>query len=197
MELDRYYTPQPLADWIVRELVGLRSLRGARVLEPSCGGGAFVNAAIAAGARTFAIDLDPLAQGLRASHVCAAGDFPAMARPPGWGSFRYVIGNPPYRDAQRHVERAIDWVEEGGSVFFLLRQSFLESVTRYRWLRDHMPWRVVVLAERPSFTGTGTDACSYAVFEWVKGKRPNFAHLFLRSWKEPSDASAHGVAFPL
>jgi hypothetical protein len=86
-----------------------------------------------------------------------------------------VIGTPPYRQAQEHVERAIgiataDRTMPGG-VAFLLRLAFLEGQGRAEFWRKHPPTEVHVLTRRPSFTGGKTDSCAYAFFVWHGGER--------------------------
>lgn len=151
--LDRYYTPDALAS----ALVALLPIApGARVLEPHAGGGAFVRALEARGARVVPADLDEAA-GWGPSR-CFLRDLPAIERP-GW-----IVGNPPYRDAEAHIRRALDVT--GQHVAFLLRLAILESAKRRPLWEDHPPRRVWVLSSRPSFTGGGTDSAAYGWFWW-------------------------------
>jgi len=46
----------------------------------------------------------------------------------------------------------------------LLRTAFLESKKRYSFWQKHTLSGLYVLSQRPSFTGKGTDATSYAFF---------------------------------
>lgn len=48
----------------------------------------------------------------------------------------------------------------------LLRTAFLESKKRYNFWQKHLLNKLYVLSQRPSFTGKGTDATSYAWFIW-------------------------------
>ena len=162
--LDDYYTPEELASAVVAYLpVGL-----ARewVIEPSCGGGAFVRALQARRCRVVGIDVDPAARGLEGADVARVGDF-LQARndvDAGW-----VVGNPPYGDAQAHVEHALNITRR--YVVMLLRLAFLESIGRVAfWNGQGARLREVrVLARRPSFVGTnGTDSAAYGVFWWDK-----------------------------
>lgn len=181
--LDRYYTQPELAE----RLCGLLPLRPAEtLLEPHCGAGAFCAAALNAGLRVSALDLDPHAPGLAMPGLAwgACADFldfgPNMLR---WD---WIIGNPPYSDAERHIRHALNL---GNNVAFLLRLAFLESAARFPFWAEHPARRVYVLAERPAFADAdnpqrapGTDSAAYAWFIWERGYtgRPE---LEVFSWK--------------
>lgn len=159
--LDAYYTP----DDVARACVATLDLRGVnRVLEPSVGGGAWVMAVAQAApsADIIGMDLNPEAAGLDACTVQMRGkDFLAFS-----GRYDLVIGNPPFSDAQAHVEHAL---ELGHTVAFLLRLAFLEGAKRRAFWAEHPAARVGVLTSRPSFTGGGTDSAAYGFFVWHRG----------------------------
>jgi hypothetical protein len=159
-DLDRYYTPAALA----RFLVGLLPITiGSRVLEPSVGGGAFLRAVeeVAIEPDLRAIDIDPGAAGLRLAHRSWVGDF--LTHDDCTHGVDWVIGNPPYNEAEAHIRRAL---AVGRDVAFLLRLGILASAGRAPMWKQHPPRRVFVLAERPSFTGGGTDKYDYAWIWW-------------------------------
>lgn len=167
--LDRYYTPDPVA---ARCVAALRIPAPSWVLEPSIGGGAFARAvgAYFFGTPIDGIDANPLAAGLGGLPVTRrrVGDFLALD-PLELRSRQYalIVGNPPYRDAEAHVRRALEIVQRGGTVAFLLRIAFLASASRRPLWRQHPPSEVWILPERPSFTGDGkTDGADYAFFVW-------------------------------
>lgn len=182
--LDRYYTPDDLA-------VALTSLlpiqAGETVLEPSAGGGAFTRALVGRGCRVSVVDIDPAARAFNERGTVGGycGDFLEYER----GTpvpFDWVVGNPPYGNAEAHVRKAID---QGANIAFLLRLGFLESAKRLpfwnRWKARHV-W---VLAERPSFTGGGTDATAYGFFWWdVSHYGPT--QLDVISWRGKPDPVA-------
>ena len=156
---DAYYTPDALA----AALVAVLPLRPEDVVwEPHAGGGAFVRALRATGVRVVASAINPAAPGLRAgADATRVADFlggPSWVAAPTW-----IVGNPPFGDAEAHVRRALDLAP---NVAFLLRLGFLESAGRIPLWRDHPPAVVHVLAERPSFTGGGTDSAAYGLFVW-------------------------------
>lgn len=171
--LDAFYTPDEVASACVDTLGG--ALRGMTVLEPHAGGGAFVRAAMAAGADpVWAMDINPqapaLAPGACPNRMC--GDYlrEAPIGPDGaWGGPGpdWIIGNPPFNEAEAHVRRALGLARYG--VGFLLRLAFLEEAKRRDFWREHRPSEVHVLVSRPSFTGGGTDSAAYGWFIWRLG----------------------------
>jgi len=76
-----------------------------------------------------------------------------------------IITNPPFNKALEFAKRAIEYSPE--HVCMLLRLNFLGSQERSSWLRSHTP-EILVLPNRPSFTGKGTDSIEYAWFVWSK-----------------------------
>lgn len=76
--------------------------------------------------------------------------------------FTACIMNPPYRQAAEFIEHALGCSDQ---VFALLRLNYLGSTKRAGFLRANMP-DVYVLPQRPSFTGSGTDATEYAWMRW-------------------------------
>jgi hypothetical protein len=169
---DRYYTPELLARRIVAAIHAIEPITG-NVLEPHAGGGAFVRALLdLTRARVFVSDINPDAPALGSwgawlvDHDRApcgarvAQDF-LTAGPP---RRDWIIGNPPYADAEAHVRHALTWSRH---VVFLLRSAFSESAARIPFWTAHPcrhEWR---LAQRPSFTACGrTDSAAYSVFWW-------------------------------
>jgi len=170
--LDAYYTPDDVAARCVASLPDdALDLRVRWAMEPSVGGGAFVRAlrGRAPDVQVFGVDLDPRAAGLIACDMCTAEDFAHLtiddSVPRPW----LVLGNPPYGAAEAHIRRALEVVQKGGYVGFLLRLAMLESEKRRPLWRDHPPFAVHVLTRRPSFTGGGTDSAAYGWFIWRRG----------------------------
>mgnify|MGYP001564614195 CR=1 FL=1 len=166
---DAYYTPATIANALVALLP---ITQGSLVLEPSAGGGAFVDAAMARGARVWAIDIRPEAPALHRPGLvrAEARDFLMPTESdlrPDW-----VIGNPPFTEFDRHLDRALSLAPNVG---FLLRLAVMESAARVEAWATRWPLRHVwVLAERPSFTGGATDSTAYGFF-W-----------FQREWAPPA-----------
>ncbi|MCA9772157.1 MAG: N-6 DNA methylase [Myxococcales bacterium] len=119
-----YYTPE----WIARGLVGVLGAldpdrRARRMIDPTCGEGAFVAAARGAvgapKARRYGIDRDPdVSDAWRSSDLgaearLAVADALTTAPPPDWPrNFDWVMGNPPFgrwRPAPGELESLRDW----------------------------------------------------------------------------------------
>lgn len=164
--LDRYYTPAALAG----ALVGLLDVvPGSLVIEPSVGAGAFARALMHQGCSVLGIDADERAPWLlKRGGLCA--DVLSTDLQADW-----YIGNPPFRDAERHLRHALSRSRVGCA--FLLRLAFLESKKRYQFWSDHSVSEVYVLSTRPSFTGNGTDSCAYAFFVWRRHREGHKAQL--------------------
>jgi hypothetical protein len=82
------------------------------------------------------------------------------------GDCTYIIGNPPYREAEEHIRAAIEWMRPWDGLFFLLRLNFLGARTRIPFWEKHPAVWVAPIVPRPSFTEGGTDGTEYAVFAW-------------------------------
>ena len=158
---DIYYTPDDLADALTGLLnIGLDDV----VWEPHAGGGAFVRAALTWTTHVLASDVDPAAP-FMADERCSGAkrwteEFLSCA-PALWFRPDVIIGNPPFRDFEAHVSHALRHTPR---VAFLLRLAAMESKKRVEIWRRWPLSRVYVLAERPSFTGGGTDSCPYGWF---------------------------------
>lgn len=165
--LDAYFTPDPVARACAATLTGIA---GARVWEPSAGGGAFARAAARRGAFVYASDLNrfpPAAEeleahgiaGWRSDHDAIKGWPADFGDEPDW-----VIGNPPFNEAEAHARVALNTCRVGAA--FLLRLAFLEGAKRRDFWRNYPAVEVHVLTARPSFTGGATDSCAYGWFVW-------------------------------
>ena len=86
-----------------------------------------------------------------------------------------IIGNPPYSLAMEFLEKCFYIAEEQTKIIMLLRTAFLESKKRYNFWKRFPVNHLVVLSERPSFTGKGTDATSYSFFIWDGSERQSIS----------------------
>lgn len=179
---DAYVTPNPLALAIC---AALRKRFGAwvpeEIIEPSAGDGAFIRAARASwpDAHITAVEIDStrksacLAAGaqvfIRQCWVETAIGLSNMQTED--GKPRLIVGNPPYRQAQFHIEAALRLLRDGDRLAYLLRLNFLGSSARVAFWRQGELELVQPIAPRPSFTNGGTDGTEYAVFVWRKGYR--------------------------
>ncbi len=158
--LDAYYTPDAVAKACLSVLDIAPSMT---VWEPHVGGGAFMRALADRGVYTVASDINPNAPGLVLSRCRFVGDFLSYIDD-GGHEFDWIVGNPPFNDAEAHVRQALRLTS--GGVGFLLRLAFLASAKRAALFREHPLAEVHVLTSRPSFTGGGTDSADYGFFVW-------------------------------
>lgn len=172
-----YYTPDELALRICQELHGL-GIRPKRILEPGCGGGAFLRAAAATwpAAQIVGIDLEPHCAGPGQVH---RGDvFGPMA-----SDFCLALGNPPFTHAEEFIHRGLELVRPGGYVAFLLRLALLAG-KRALIYPENPVFHVGPLSPRPSFTGGGSDkAQEYGLICWRRGHDGGFTGKRI-VWKE-------------
>jgi hypothetical protein len=181
---DAYLTPYPLALAICVRLRDDWGLNPSVVVEPSAGRGAFVRAAreVWPGARIIAIDVDERSRGpcLRAgASSFIRASWPKVARLlAGYrGGPMLVVGNPPYRQAQRHIDAARAQLIDGDALVFLLRLNLLGANKRAPWwaaARDFA--RTDTIFPRPSFRQKGNDATEYAAFGWRPDQRGPAIH---------------------
>jgi hypothetical protein len=166
---DAYYTPDALALAICDRVAHLPGLGRdpEYILEPGCGGGAFLRAARATWPRAHLLGID----------IAPACDGPGLVREidffdPGLsaGCYDLLVGNPPFDMAERFVRRSLELMRTGDVLAFLLRISFLASVSRVALYREHPLWAFAPIAGRPSFTGGGADTSEYGLFVWAKGR---------------------------
>lgn len=167
-ERGAFYTPDPLALAICRtlaaELVEDGHPAPVRILEPGCGGGAFLRAARATWPHCdlTGIDLVPACNG---PGRVIEGDLFGHKAP----FYDLVVGNPDFAIAEQVVRHCLGHLAPGGYLAFLLRAAFLGSEGRVPLYREHPLRFLQPIAQRPSFTADGkTDPMEYALFVWRK-----------------------------
>lgn len=184
-----YQTP----DDVAQALVAVLSFdHHTKILEPHVGGGAFARALKTHGAKNIeACEID-LAVALAAKqnldiqvHITDFLNWSGIE-----GGYDLIVGNCPYsRDiasgklnkkgkviqepcAELHVRKGLSLLAPGGTLAFLLRLAFLESMDRIAFWREFPAKEAWVLAQRPSFTGGETDSSAYALFVWQEDWEP-------------------------
>lgn len=200
-ELDRYYTPDPVAEAFCR---WLRVPGGSRVVECSVGGGAWPRGLRQPQARPVhivGVDIDPGAAGLALCDETFVGDWTTVGRL--LDPADLVIGNPPYNDAAEHVRVAL---AAAPVVALLLRETFLQPVD-YAHLRDadrraRMERRSLILDTPPALQwtwperirfsgGSGSDSVLHSLLIWVRGHRGPWQREIVRpdvpGWIPTSD----------
>lgn len=164
-ENDAYYTPDDLA----RALVGVLPIADfSTLLEMHVGGGAFIRALRCIMVETYRIgnDIDPNTPGLALCDESLVGDATDIVAPERW-DLDWVIGNPPYKGFEAHVDHALTLAP---NVAFLLRLAATESSKRVECWKRWPLRKLWVLAERPSFTSDGrTDSAAYGWFWFQRG----------------------------
>lgn len=121
---DLQYYPTPLA--VVERIVSEMSyhIKGARILEPSCGCGRFMDALRAAGADVIGCEVDPVraamceAKGHRVMRMNFLETVPSV-------DFDQVVMNPPFygRHYAKHVRHALRFLKPGGRLTAILPAS--------------------------------------------------------------------------
>lgn len=87
-----------------------------------------------------------------------------------------IITNPPYKLAIEFVYHALEIVNEGNKVAFLLKIQFLESEQRRKLFNQYPPKYVyvfsnrVICAKNGEFEKYTSSAICYAWFIWIKGE---------------------------
>lgn len=186
----------------VRQVEELREHDPLVVVDPGCGDGAILRVVhednVRRGAGRSAVELASMLRGMdvRAEAVeqcraqgfkVAEGDYLTDGRVMAMHAHEApILMNPPYggRDnlAQRFVARALAAQPRCASVWALLRLMWINdgqsTHKRVTWLREDvgMP-DVYALPRRPSFTGKGNDATTYAWFHW-RARQKNYPGLF-------------------
>lgn len=86
-----------------------------------------------------------------------------------------IITNPPYKDAQKFIEKMLSLVEDGSRVACFLKIQFLESQSRQKLFKEHPPRYIYVFSKRVNCAKNGrfdlypSSAVCYAWFIWEKG----------------------------
>ena len=87
-----------------------------------------------------------------------------------------IITNPPYKLADKFVEKAMKLVDEGKKVAFFLKLTFLEGKSRVKLFEKHPPKNIWVFSFRTPVARNGEEemfekssAVCYAWFVWQKG----------------------------
>lgn len=177
LKYDQYSTPSGLALAITNHLAQHLPAPPALVVEPSAGVGPFIEAARTTWpqAEIHAVDYDH-----HLEHKCRTAGADAFYAMP-WEDYAQkfkpdefpvlVLGNPPYTNAQEHIEAALAFIGENeGHLAFLLRLNFLAGLRRARTLyAESRLCYIAPVAPRPSFAFKGTDPTEYMLTVWRNG----------------------------
>lgn len=134
--LHQWFTPAWAAEAIIEQEFGwLRS--GHRVLEPSCGDGAFL-CAMPREVHAFGVDIDPVQADLAATssgRPVIVGDFLQLSSEE-LGIVDAVIGNPPFeaKTVAAFLDKSSSLMVEGGQVGFILPAYILQTSSKVEQL---------------------------------------------------------------
>ena len=181
--LDRYYTPDALAQACLRAMADVSwGFDPLRVIEPYAGGGAFLRAALRLWPTVYpeGCDVDPEAPVLAAPdlHVQAC---PAAEYCPAPYGLTWIVSNPPYRDVYETVDEARELQArvQGTRMGLLLRATVLSRLM----CSDDPPAHVFIARQRPRWGGPGgaavksSDSVDAAFCVWEAG---TVGHAVLR-----------------
>lgn len=178
-ERGAFYTPDALALAICGTVANLLPRSPRVVLEPGCGGGAFLRAVDALWPKPdllWGVDLVPACRG--PGQVDKLDLFKVSQR------CDLIIGNPDFGIAERVVRHCLGLLNyPDGMLALLLRVSFLGSKARVPLYREHPLYAFQPIAGRPSFTGGGSDTSEYGLFVWTHGHRGDGRMLPPLEWK--------------
>jgi predicted RNA methylase len=122
-----FYTPAALAESIVNDAVCVHgfSFRGADILEPSAGRGAFVDVLVEKGANVYAAEIDPQNRAVLMQKNINLYTEPDFLKITPKILFDGVFMNPPFaRQADiEHVTHALENVKVGGMLFAIMSVS--------------------------------------------------------------------------
>jgi len=86
-----------------------------------------------------------------------------------------IITNPPYKYAQRFIEKSLELIPKGNKVAMFLKVQFLEGQARKKMFAKYPPKVIYVSSSRLNCAKNGdfekytSSAVAYAWFVWVKG----------------------------
>lgn len=136
VELNQWFTPSWAAEAIVEQKFGwLR--RGHRVIEPSCGDGAFL-CALPEAVEVLGVEIDgALASAARrvSGRSVIHGDFLTLPRSE-LGTADALVGNPPFSSAlvAAFLDRSVELLRDGGEAGFILPAYILQTSSKVEQL---------------------------------------------------------------
>lgn len=182
---DFYVTP----DHTIRAIfeAELCPVVGEMLVDAGAGTGAITRVAEEYGYRVLAVELNPDLAGQiipPPSGGLVVGDYLTWEPDESLRTqVQAVVMNPPYSQNLEFVERSLELFPRA-DVAALLRLSFLGSQDRYPFHRKHGVRRLYPIANRPSFTGGGTDNSEYAWFVWSSHGYPGIRVLNTYEYRE-------------
>ncbi|MFC1961123.1 methyltransferase [Chloroflexota bacterium] len=173
---DFYPTEQALCDQVVERLTNFPP--NGKVLDPGCGAGPWGQSVKRCYPDAKLIGIEWTAERImRAKQGGWLDDYDYVlwsdfcrTKFPDDMKFGLIIGNPPFKHAERFVMQSLPLLAPGGMLLFLFPLTFSATIGRYERMFSREQWRpstIYTLVERPSFTGNNkTDAIDYGLFMW-------------------------------
>lgn len=150
-DLQYYPTPFAVVERVLADL--LCSIKGARVLEPSCGCGRFLDALSAAGADVIGCEVDPVRAAMCEAKGHSVMRMNFLETVPS-ADFDRVVMNPPFygRHYAKHVRHALRFLKPGGQLIAILPATARYDHGELDDLRPH--WNDLPVG---SFSESGTN----------------------------------------
>lgn len=158
-------------------LLKVYSLPG-RIWECACGNGSLSKKLESLGYDVVSTDLVDRGYGQGGINFLASEEENKMFNEnfEGFPKVDCILTNPPYKYATEFVKRALQLVNDGGSVVMFLKLTFLEGKKRYNEIFKTTPPRYVFqfverqkCAPNGDFSKIQSSAVAYAWFAWEKG----------------------------
>ena len=149
-----------------------------RIWECACGNGSLSKKLESLGYDVVSTDLVDRGYGQGGINFLASEEENRMFNEnfEGYPKVDCILTNPPYKYATEFVKRALQLVNDGGSVVMFLKLTFLEGKKRYNELFKTTPPRYVFqfverqkCAPNGDFSKIESSAVAYAWFAWEKG----------------------------
>ncbi len=168
-ERGAFFTPDALALAICQELnkdpIRRNIATDGFMLEPGCGGGAFLRAAHKTWPHMCLDGIDLLPACKSPGHVVQGDVFKLVS-----GDYDLILGNPDFSVAGEMVRHCMGLLHQGGVLALLLRCGFEMSNERIPLFSDFPLLARAAIPQRPSFISSGaTDRYDYALFVWQQG----------------------------
>lgn len=206
--LHQYFTPQWAAEGIVDQEFGWLKA-GDRVLEPSCGDGAFL-CALPGEVEVIGVEIDPLqAARARASsgRQVIVGDFLEVPLAD-LGKVQAVLGNPPFNSdtVAAFLKRSHQVLEDGGQAGFILPAYILQTSSKVEALHKDFSIRQSLLPRNlfpglklPLVFATFTKEKERRMFGFLLYREAQEMRAIDKRWKETVTAGreSRGVWFPV
>ncbi len=101
--------------------------------------------------------------------------------------FDVIMGNPPFKNVEKIIRHAFKFLKPRGQMVMILPNGFVFTKGRIKLLHeDFSPEYVVNVANRPDFTGKGSNPNDYLIVKWRGKESKKFwntkMELFDKDW---------------